>query len=53
VALVAQVAAFAASALFLLPGWRTTTERGETGCAALMAAIAVAVGVLNAACLTP
>ncbi len=53
VALVAQVATFAASARFLLPGWRTTTERGETGCAALMAAIAVAVGVLNAACLTP
>ncbi len=53
VALGAQLAAFAASARFLLPGWRAATERGETGCAALMAAIAVAVGVLNAACLTP
>lgn len=53
VALAAQLAAFAASARFLLPGWRAATERGETGCATLMAAIAVAVGVLNAACLTP
>ncbi|CAA9261663.1 MAG: hypothetical protein AVDCRST_MAG08-2711 [uncultured Acetobacteraceae bacterium] len=53
VALGAQLAAFAASARFLLPGWRASMERGETGCAALMAAIAVAVGVLNAACLTP
>ena len=53
VALGAQLAAFGASARFLLPGWRAAMERGETGCAALMAAIAAAVGVLNAACLTP
>lgn len=53
VALAAQLAAFAATARFLLPGWRAATERGETGCAVLMAAVSVAVGVLNAACLTP
>lgn len=53
VALGAQLAAFAASARFLLPGWRAATERGDHGNATLMAAIAVAVGVLNAACLTP
>lgn len=53
VALAAQLAAFAGTARLLLPGWRAATERGEPGNAALMAAIAVAVGVLNAACLTP
>lgn len=53
VALAAQLAVFAASARFLLPGWRSATERGEAGGGVLMAAIAVAVGVLNAACLTP
>ncbi len=53
VALGAQLATFAASARFLLPGWRTATERGEIGCATLMAAIAAAVGMLNTACLTP
>ena len=53
VALLAQLAAFAASARFLLPGWRAATEKGELGASALMAAIAVAVGLLNAACLTP
>jgi putative membrane protein len=53
VALLAQLAAFGATARLLLPGWRRAMERGELSGSVLNAAIAVAVGLLNAACLTP
>ena len=52
VALLAQLAAFGVSAKLLLPDWRAAMERGEMAGAVLKAAIAVAVGLLNAACLT-
>lgn len=52
VALVVQLGTFLAVA-WLLPGWRAALERGEMAGAVLVAAAAVAVGLLNAACMTP
>jgi len=53
VALVAQALAFTLVERLLLPDWRAGMLRGEMAYGALGAAVAVAVGILNAACLTP
>lgn len=53
VALLAQGIAFILVERLLLPGWREAMLRSEMSYAALGAAVAVAVGILNAACLTP
>lgn len=53
VAVLAQIAAFWV-AQFLLPDWRKAMEeRGEVAGAVLKAAIAIAVGLINASCLAP
>jgi putative membrane protein len=52
VALLAQLGAFLATAR-LLPGWRAAIERGEMATAALKAAVAIAVGLVNAAAMVP
>ncbi|MBL6456168.1 DUF350 domain-containing protein [Belnapia sp. T6] len=52
VALLAQLGAFLLTAR-LLPDWRAAIERGEMATAVLKAAVAVAVGLLNAAAMTP
>ena len=52
VALVAQLGAFLVGTR-LLPDWRVAMERGETASAVFKATLAVGVGLLNAACLTP
>jgi putative membrane protein len=53
VALLAQFGAFSITSRLLLPHWREAMERGEMAVAVLGAAIAIAVGLLNAACLVP
>ncbi|WP_426955348.1 DUF350 domain-containing protein [Muricoccus radiodurans] len=53
IAVLAQIAAFWV-VQFILPDWRKAMEeRGETAGAVLKAAIAIGVGMLNAACLSP
>lgn len=52
VALVVQIGVFFAMAKLLGPDWRAAVERGETAGAILKASAAVAVGLLNAACLS-
>lgn len=52
VALLAQLGAFVAGTR-LLPDWRAAMERGETASAVLKASLALGVGLLSAACLTP
>ncbi|SDC72311.1 hypothetical protein SAMN04487779_1002177 [Belnapia rosea] len=37
----------------MLPEWRVAIERGEMATAALKVAVAVAVGLLNAAAMVP
>ncbi len=52
VALAVQVGVFFAVSRLLGAEWRGALDRGETAGATLKAAVAVAVGLLNAACLT-
>ena len=52
VALLAQLASFFGTA-WLLPGWRGAIERGELATGVLKAAVAIAVGLVNAAAMTP
>ena len=52
VALGVQIAVFFAVAKLLGSDWRGAIERGETAGAILKAAVAIAVGLLNAACLS-
>lgn len=52
VALLAQLASFFGTA-WLLPGWRAAIERGELATGVLKAAVAIAVGLVNAAAMTP
>ena len=52
VALCVQIAVFFAMAKLLGKDWRGAIERGETAGAILKAAVAIAVGLLNAACLS-
>jgi putative membrane protein len=52
VALLAQLASFFLTA-WLLPEWRAAIERGEMATATLKAAVAIAVGLVNAAAMTP
>ncbi|MDB5372550.1 MAG: hypothetical protein JWP04_1192 [Belnapia sp.] len=52
VALLAQLASFFGTA-WLLPEWRAAIERGELATGVLKAAVAIAVGLLNAAAMTP
>jgi putative membrane protein len=52
VALVVQLAVFFAVARVLGGGWRAAMERGESAGAILKAVVAIAVGMLNAACLS-
>jgi putative membrane protein len=52
VALVVQIAVFFAVAKLLGADWRAAVERGETAGAILKASAAIAVGLLNAACLS-
>jgi putative membrane protein len=52
VALLAQLGAFFAVTMLLGSGWRAALERREAAGATLKAAVAVAVGILNAACLS-
>jgi putative membrane protein len=51
IALVVQLVVYAAVS-WLVPHFREAIEAGRTAPAALLAALAVSVGVLNAACLT-
>ena len=52
VALVAQLGAFFAATMLIGKGWRAAIEeRGEMAPAVIKAALAVAVGLINAACL--
>lgn len=52
VALVAQLGAFVAATMLLGKGWRAAIEeRGEMAPAVVKAALAIAVGLINAACL--
>lgn len=52
VALIAQLGTFFAATMLLGKGWREALEdRGEMAPAVLKAALAVAVGLINAACL--
>lgn len=53
VALVSQAIAFMVVERLLLPDWRQGMLRGEMAYAVLGAAVAIGVGILNAACLTP
>lgn len=52
VALAMQLLAFFAVAKLLGAGWREALERGETAGSILKATVAIAVGMLNAACLS-
>lgn len=52
VALLAQLVSFFGTA-WLLPEWRAAIERGEVATGVLKAAAAVAVGLINAAAMTP
>ena len=52
VALLAQLASFFGTA-WLLPGWRAAIERGELATGVMKAAVAIAVGLVNAAAMTP
>ena len=52
VALCVQIAVFFVVAKLLGTDWRGAIERGETAGAILKAAVAIAVGLLNAACLS-
>jgi putative membrane protein len=52
VALMVQLLAFFAVARLLGSGWRTSLERGDSAGSILKAAVAIAVGMLNAACLS-
>ena len=52
VALAMQLLAFFVVAKLLGAGWREALERGETAGSILKAAVAIAVGMLNAACLS-
>jgi putative membrane protein len=52
VALCVQIAVFFVVAKLLGNDWRGAIERGETAGAILKAAVAIAVGLLNAACLS-
>lgn len=52
VALVVQIGVFFVASKLLGPEWRAGMERGETAGAIFTAAAAIAVGLLNAACLT-
>jgi len=52
VALVVQIAVFFAVAKLLGPGWRAAMKRGEVAGSVLKASAAIAVGMLNAACLS-
>jgi putative membrane protein len=52
VALVVQIGVFFVVAKLLGSDWRAAMERGEVAGAALKAATALAVGMLNAACLS-
>jgi putative membrane protein len=52
VALVVQIGVFFAVTRLLGPDWRSAIERGEVAGAVLKAAVAIAVGLLNAACLS-
>ncbi len=52
VALAAQLACFFAVARLLGGDWRAAMERGECSGATLKAAVAISVGMLNAACLS-
>lgn len=52
VALLVQIGVFFATARLLGADWRAAIERGETAGAILKAAAAIAVGLLNAACLS-
>lgn len=51
VALAAQLLAFYAVMLLLGPKWREGFERGDTAGAVFKAAVAIAVGWINAACM--
>lgn len=52
VALVVQLLAFFVAARLLGSGWRAAMEKGESAGSILKAAVAIAVGMLNAACLS-
>ena len=52
VALAVQLAVFFAVAKLLGAGWRAAMEKGESAGAILKAAVSIAVGMLNAACLS-
>lgn len=52
VALVIQTLAFFAAARLLGSGWRESMEKGGRAGSVLKAAVAIAVGMLNAACLS-
>jgi putative membrane protein len=52
VALAVQIGVFFAVAKLLGSDWKAALERGETSGAILKAATAIAVGLLNAACLS-
>lgn len=52
VALLVQLLAFFAVAKLLGSGWRAAMEKGERAGAILKTAVAIAVGMLNAACLS-
>lgn len=52
VALAVQIAVFFAVARLLGGEWRAAMERGEVAGAVLKASVSVAVGMLNAACLS-
>ena len=52
VALAVQIGAFFVVAKLLGSDWRAAIERGETAGAILKASVAIAVGLLNAACLS-
>ena len=53
VAMLAQGLAFLVTSRLLVPDWTSAMLRGEMAGAVLGAAIAIAVGLLNAAALTP
>jgi putative membrane protein len=52
VALAVQIGCFYAAARLLGDGWRAAMDRGEAAGAILKASISIAVGLLNAACLS-
>lgn len=52
VALVVQIGVFFVTTRLLGKDWKAAMERGETAGAILKAAVAISVGLLNAACLS-